>query len=297
VVTTVVEHNSVLRPLSALEQAGLISVSHVGCDGRGYVDPDAVGAALRKNTRLVTICHASNVTGAVQDVAAIARLAHRQEALVLCDAAQSAGHIAVDITQLGADLVAAPGHKGLLGPLGTGVLAMTASAAKQLRSVRQGGTGTQSDDTKQPDELPYKFEAGNLNVPGILGLGAGVEYLEERTIAAIHEQGLVQTKRLLAGLAEIPGVTVFGPPADAPRVPLVSVALAGYDPQEAASILDTAYRVQVRAGLHCAPLMHRALGTQQGGTVRFSLGAFNTLDDVETAVRAVADIVAAQVTT
>jgi cysteine desulfurase/selenocysteine lyase len=296
VVTTVTEHNSVLRPLEFLRRTCGVSVSHARCDSLGYVDPHDVRAAMRPSTRLVAVSLASNVTGAVQDVAAMAEIAREHDALLLCDAAQAAGHLAVDLGTLGADLLAAPGHKGLLGPLGTGVLAMSERAAAALHSVRQGGTGTQSDAINQPNELPEKFESGNLNVPGIVGLGSGIEFLEQSTVEAIQQRGHALTRRLIEGLRDIRGVRLLGPPADAPRVPLVSVVLAGYDPQEAASILDSVYRVQVRSGLHCAPLMHRALGTEQGGSLRFSLGAFNTLADVEVAVKAIADIVSAHVT-
>ena len=295
VVTTVVEHNSVLRPLEFLRRAGMITVSIAPCDSRGYVDPDAIRTAMQPTTRMVAVSHASNVTGAVQDVAAIAEIAHRQQAFVLCDAAQTVGHLEVDMRKLDVDLLATSGHKGLLGPLGTGVLGMTARAADALRSVRQGGTGTQSEDMRQPEVLPSKFESGNLNVPGLLGLAAGVEYLERQTAAKLETQGDILVRRFVEGFSKLDGVRVLGPTADTPRVPLVSIVLAGYDPQEAASILDAAYRVQVRSGLHCAPEMHRALGTERGGSLRFSAGPFNTLDDVDVAVRAVAEIGAASV--
>lgn len=194
------------------------------------------------------------------------------------------------------DLLAAPGHKGLLGPLGTGVLAIRPEVAGQLQSVRQGGTGTRSEETRQPDELPSKFESGNLNVPGILGLQAGVEFLQEQGLDAIDEHGRELVARLLAGLGEIAGLRVFGPPPAGPRVPLVSMAIEGYDPQEVAMALDAVYRIQVRPGLHCAPAMHEALGTHEsGGTVRMSLGPFTTDEDVDAAIRAVEEIASSDV--
>jgi selenocysteine lyase/cysteine desulfurase len=244
---------------------------------------------------MVAVSHASNVTGAVQDVAAISQIAHGHDAFVLCDAAQTVGHLEVDMRKLGVDLLAASGHKGLLGPLGTGVLAMTARAADAVHSVRQGGTGTQSEEMRQPELLPSKFESGNLNVPGIVGLAAGIEYLEDRTVAEIERHGDLLVRRLLEGFSHVDGVKLLGPTADTPRVPLVSIVVGGYDPQEAASILDSAYRVQVRSGLHCAPEMHRALGTERGGTLRFSIGPFNTLEDIDVAVKAVAEIGAASI--
>jgi cysteine desulfurase family protein len=296
VITSVVEHNSVLRPLAVWEDAGRISVSRVGCDRFGVIDPDAVRAALRPNTRLVAISHASNVTGAIQPIAEIGRIAHEAGALMLCDAAQSVGHAPLDVEGLAVDLLAASGHKGLLGPLGTGVLALGPGVAPRLRSIRQGGTGTQSETPRQPDELPSKYETGNLNVPGILGLAAGAEYLRRRGLDDVAAHGRTLVEHMLTGLGEIPGVRLLGPPSGHERMPLVSMVLQGYDPQELALGLDAAYRVQVRAGLHCAPLMHEALGTlASGGTVRFSLGPFNTDQDVDTAVRAVAEIAASEI--
>jgi selenocysteine lyase/cysteine desulfurase len=244
---------------------------------------------------LVAISHASNVTGAIQPVEEVARLAHAAGALVLCDAAQTVGHHAVDMQRLGIDFLAASGHKGLLGPLGTGVLAIRPGVARALASVRQGGTGTRSEVARQPDELPAKFESGNLNVPGIIGLGAGVEFIASRGVEAIEAEGRRLTARLLAGLRELDGLRVLGPGEAQNRVPLVSVVLAGYDPQEIALSLDAAFRIQVRPGLHCAPLMHEALGTQtSGGTVRFSLGVFTSEAEVDLAIAAMSEIAASE---
>jgi selenocysteine lyase/cysteine desulfurase len=210
---------------------------------------------------------------------------------MLCDAAQSLGHVPVDMASLGVYLLAAPGHKGLLGPLGTGMLAIRPGLEAQLDSVRQGGTGSRSQQTRQPDELPDKYEAGNLNVPGIVGLRAGVEYLETASVAGLEARGRALTARLLEGLSSIEGLRVLGPSTADERVPLVSVVVSGYDPQELALGLDAAYRVQTRAGLHCAPLVHQALGTAQaGGTLRFSLGAFTTEEDVDLAIHALAEL-------
>jgi cysteine desulfurase family protein len=295
VVTTVVEHNSVSRPLANLEAAGRIAVTRVGCNSEGVVDPGEVKKSLRSATRLVAISQASNVTGAVQPISDIARIAHEAGVLVLCDAAQSAGHMEIDMRRLGVDFLAASGHKGLLGPLGTGVLAILPDSARTLASVRQGGTGTQSQLARQPDELPTKFESGNLNVPGILGLGAGVEFLRQRGLATIEREGRELTNRLIEGLRSIEGLRVLGPTNTSARVPLVSIVLGGYDPQEVALSLDAAYRIQVRPGLHCAPAMHESLGTHQtGGTVRFSLGVFTTAAEIDVTVGAVAEIASSQ---
>jgi cysteine desulfurase / selenocysteine lyase len=295
VVTTVVEHNSVLRPLAKLAETAGVSVTRVGCNAAGVVDPDEVRAALGPATRLVAISHASNVTGALQPVEEVARIARAAGVLVLCDAAQTVGHVPLDIDRLGVDFLAASGHKGLLGPLGTGILVMRPAAARQLDSVRQGGTGTQSEQTRQPDELPSKFESGNLNVPGILGLAAGVEFLQKRGLENIEREGRQLTERLLGGFREIAGLRVMGPESAIERVPLVSIVVTGYDPQEVALGLDAAFRVQVRSGLHCAPAMHESLGTQRtGGTVRFSLGPFTSEAEIDAAIEAVAEIAASK---
>jgi cysteine desulfurase family protein len=291
VVTTVAEHNSVLRPLRFLADRRDVQVSHVGVDSAGAVDPDDVRSAMRKETRLVVCTQASNVTGAIQPVSEIARAAHAHGALFLVDAAQSLGHLPVNVAMMEADLLAAPGHKGLMGPLGTGLLYIRPGVEQRLDPLRQGGTGSQSQQDRQPDILPDKYEPGNLNVPGIVGLGAGVSYLEERGIEAVaaHEQQL--TKRLLDGLRQAAGLQIHGPSNAAARVGVVSVTLPGYDPQELAAGLDAAYGIQVRAGLHCAPRMHEALGTLAGGgTVRFSLGCFTTEAEIDAAVAALCEL-------
>jgi cysteine desulfurase/selenocysteine lyase len=293
VVTTVAEHNSVLRPLRDLESRAGVVVDRVRCDGEGFVDPAEVARAVRDNTRLVVVTHASNVTGAIQPVAEIAKTVRERGALVLVDAAQTLGEVPFRVDDLGCDLLAAPGHKGLLGPLGTGVLYVAPGVEQHVASVRQGGTGTESDQDRQPDNLPYKLEVGSLNVPGVLGLGAAADFLCIKGLDRVRQHHADLTERLVAGLADIGGVKWFGPRSVERRVGVVSIALDSYDPQEAAAMLDAAYRVQVRSGLHCAPLMHEALGTLAGGgTVRFSVGLFNTPQEIDAAVAAVGEIAA-----
>ena len=293
------DHNSVLRPLRSLEEHGDIEVTRVACNREGIVDPDDVRRALRPNTRLVAMTHASNITGAVQPAAEIGQLVKQHGARFLVDAAQSLGHLPIDVDALHADLLAAPGHKGLLGPLGTGILYIRPGVENQLQTIRQGGTGTESDQDRQPDLLPQKFEPGNHNVPGLVGLAAALEWLQIQGISVIeaHEQQLAD--RLRTGLLSIHGVTLHGPKpsiratgsAQSPVPPsaaVVSISIDGYDPQEAAAVLDASFGVQVRAGLHCAPLMHKAIGTlDRGGTVRFSIGAFNTSEEIDAAIDAV----------
>jgi cysteine desulfurase / selenocysteine lyase len=294
VVTSVVEHNSVLRPLRYLEQTRDVRVTRVGCDGRGIIDPDDVQSAIQPTTRLIALIHASNVTGALQPVEAVGRIAKQREILLLVDAAQSLGHVPVDVRALGVDLLAAPGHKALLGPLGTGLLYVAPGVERHLSPLRQGGTGTQSEQDVQPDSLPDRYESGNHNLPGIIGLGAGLAYLQQHGIDALRRHEQMLTAKLLAGLRELTGVTVYGPSELEQRVGVVGITVDGWEPQALATALDTAFRVQVRAGLQCAPLMHRALGTaSRGGTIRFSLGPMNTTEHIDAAVQAIAELAAA----
>lgn len=298
VVTTVVEHNSVLRPLRLLADKAEVALTHVECDREGIVSAQAIEAALRPETRLVVLSHASNVTGALQPVEDVARRvrAHKGPRL-LVDAAQSAGHVAIDVDGWGVDMLATSGHKGLLGPLGTGVLYIRPGLEEEVLSFRQGGTGTQSDDDRQPSTMPDKFEPGNHNVPGLVGLAAAVAHLHERGIADVRRHAEKLTAQLLAGLRDIAGVTIYGPRDATKSVGVVSLTIEGYDPQELGSTLDAAFGIQARAGLHCAPRMHAALGTaERGGTLRLSVGLFNTEDEVAAAVAAIEAIAAAGAT-
>jgi cysteine desulfurase family protein len=293
VVTTVCEHNSVLRPLRELERHAGVAVTRVECGSNRIVDPAAFAAAITRNTKLFVLTHVSNVTGAIQPVEEVGAIAKSHGVRFLVDAAQSIGHIPVLAKQLNADLIAAPGHKGLLGPLGTGILYIAPGMEEHLRATRQGGTGTTSESDLQPETLPEKYESGNHNVPGIIGLGAALQYLTERSLDDIrrHEQQL--TARLLDGFQSLKNVTIHGPRDALHQVGVVSIVIDGYDPQEVATTLDAAYSIQVRSGFHCAPLMHASQGTnQQGGTVRFSIGAFNTIEQIDHAIQAVGEIAA-----
>lgn len=297
VVTTVAEHNSVLRPLRDLADSRQVAITRVSCDASGVVDPDDIRRALRPGTRLVALVHASNVTGAIQPACEIGEIARAHGAALLIDAAQTIGHIPLDVEKLKPDFLAAPGHKGLLGPLGTGMLYIRGGRESELRSFRQGGTGTRSQDDRQPDSIPDKYEAGNLNLPGLAGLAAAIEFLELETIEVIAAREAELATRLRRGFENIPGVTLFGPVEPKRRTGVVSVQIPDYDPQEAAMLLDSAFGIQVRGGLHCAPLMHQRLGAlDRGGTLRFSVGAFNTESDVDAAIAAVSEIAGSRVT-
>ncbi|MDD2501702.1 MAG: aminotransferase class V-fold PLP-dependent enzyme [Geobacter sp.] len=287
VVTSSMEHNSLLRPLFMLEKAG-VELTVVPADQQGLVDPDQIRQALRKNTRMIAVAHVSNVTGGIQDIRQIAGIAKEAGVLMLLDAAQSVGAIPIDMQALGVDLLAAPGHKGLMGPQGTGFLAVASGV--QLRPIIAGGTGSSSDQDHQPDTFPEGFEAGTHNLSGIAGLGAGLAFLLETGVARVgqHEQQLAEhVRQRLQGLA---GCRLFGPRVPEQRTGLVSLAIDGWDPAILAFYLDREYGIAVRAGLHCAPRAHRTIGSYPTGTLRISPGWFNTLADIETCCDALISI-------
>ena len=289
VVTSVIEHNSVLRPLRDVQRRRDVSVTYVGADKTGRVNPDEFRHAIRSETRLVALTHASNVTGAVQPIAEVGEIAHAAGAVFLVDAAQSAGHLAIDLRSLPIDLLACAGHKGLLGPLGTGLLYVRAGLEGHLHSLRQGGTGSESD--AQPSVLPDKYEPGNHNAPGLFGLEAALAYLQEQGVESVHRRETEFVEQFLQETAGIDGLHVFGPTGDNSRVSVMSAALDGLEPQVLATILDENFGIQTRAGLHCAPGVHKCIGSfTNGGTVRFSVGAFNTSEDIEAAVRALREV-------
>jgi len=277
VITTSMEHNSLLRPLVALRQKG-IELTMVTADGMGRVDPDTVRAALRPNTLMLAVGHISNVSGTIQAVDLLAAVAREAGALFLLDAAQSAGHEPIDVVKTGIDLLAVPGHKGLLGPQGTGFLYAAASVA--LKPLLAGGTGSSSTSEEQPDTMPEGFEAGTHNLPGIAGLKAGVEFIREQGVAVIGEKERQLVTSAAHRLAEIPGIRLYGPTNPSGRGGLLSFNLAGMDQSALAFMLDRTYDIAVRAGLHCAPQAHRTLGTFPGGTLRISPGWFTTSEEI-----------------
>jgi cysteine desulfurase family protein len=290
VVTTVCEHNSVLRPLRFLAEHRNVTATYVGCDSQGFVSPDDIRRAITPKTKLIAVIHASNVTGAIQPVEEIGRIAEERRVRFLVDAAQSLGHVPIDVNQLGCHLLAAPGHKGLLGPLGTGVLYVAPQIENELLPVRQGGTGTRSDEDIQPASLPDRYESGNLNVPGIVGLNSGISLVASQGIDRELGHGRQLLGRLLGELREIEGIQLYGPPMCHQRVGVVSLNLAGYDPQELASLLDAQWSIQTRAGQNCAPRMHAALGTAPSGTLRLSIGLFNTAEHIDAVIAVVREI-------
>lgn len=289
VVTSSMEHNAVMRPLRALEREG-VEVTVVPCSPEGTLDPQAVLSALRPNTRLVVLNHASNVTGTLLPVAEVGRaLRGMNGPLLLVDAAQSGGAVPIDMQADGIDLLAFTGHKSLYGPMGTGGLIVGERVPlKEFRPLIRGGTGSRSEYEEQPDFLPDMGESGTPNAVGLAGLEAGVRWVLERGVEAIRAHEMELTRRLLDGLREIPGVTVYGPADAQMRMAVVSFNIAGMEPSEVGMRLDEEYGILCRVGLHCAPAAHRTIGTFPAGTVRFALGAFNTAEDVDAALRAVA---------
>lgn len=284
VVTSSMEHNAVARPLAALEKRG-VAVTRVQCAPDGSLDPAAVERAITPATRMICLTHASNLTGTIMPVEEVGRLARERGLLFLVDAAQTAGVVPIAVEEMGIDLLAFTGHKGLMGPQGTGGLYIRPGV--EVRPLVEGGTGSLSEKLEQPGFLPDRFESGTPNTPGLVGLGAGVEYVLETGLDRIrrHEQEL--TGRLLSGLREIKGVTLYGP-GDVDRMTaVISFNLEGLECGELSYLLDQEYGIISRSGLHCAPLAHQTIGTLERGTCRLSPGWFNTLEEMEAVIRAV----------
>ena len=294
IVTTATEHNSVLRPLASLAQHRGVMHSIVPCDGKGFVDPDQIRRAIWKSTKLIVLNHASNVTGAIQNIEAVAKIAREHDIKLLVDAAQSLGHVPIDVQKSGIDFLTAPGHKGLLGPLGTGLLYIRTGLEAALEPLLQGGTGSVSESPEMPATMPDRFEAGNLNVAGIYGLDAALDWHASSEGHAAAERYRAATARLVDGLQAVPGLVFHGPASREPRAGVASIEVPNVEPQEIAAILDQQGGVQARAGLHCAPLLHRALGTEaRGGKVRLSPGPFTTADEIDAALATLAEVAAA----
>lgn len=285
------EHNSVLRPLNALaEQVDLVP-RIIPCDGRtGLVDPDDVRRAITPRTRLITCQHASNVTGTLQPIAEVAAIAREAGVPCLIDAAQSAGHVPLDVRALGADFVAFAGHKGLLGPLGTGALYVRPGSEERLATMKEGGTGTVSEQPFQPTTMPDKYEIGSHNAIGLAGLSAGVAWLLERGIEWLREHDRELCRLFLELTCGIEHLTVYGPTDLDGRTGVFSVNVAGLAPGDLAAALEADFGVLTRSGVHCAPLAHQTLGTYPVGTCRFSFGPFTTAQHVRKAAAALASI-------
>ena len=289
VVTTVLEHNSVLRPLNRLATEQGVTVEHAGCDANGALDYDELERLVAPGTRAVVVTHASNVTGNAVDIARVAAIAYAAGALVIVDASQSAGTAKIDMDAMGLDVVCFTGHKGLMGPQGTGGLAVAEGI--DVAPWAMGGTGVHSFDELQPLEWPTRLEAGTLNGHGIAGLSAGLDFIEAQggvEAIAAHERALAD--RFLAGVREIAGIKLYGAFDQPTRSAIVSLNVGDIDSAEISDALMQGWGIATRPGAHCAPLMHRALGTERQGVVRFSFGYFNTTEEVDTAIDALCDL-------
>lgn len=283
VITSTMEHNSVLRPLRFLEGRG-VAVSRVACAADGSLDPADVARVISAKTRLIVLSHASNVVGTLCPITEIGRLTADREILFCVDAAQSAGAVPINMAAMGIDLLAFTGHKSLYGPQGTGGLCIGERARGRLRPLLYGGTGSVSDSDVHPDFLPDCFEAGTLNAVGLAGLAAGLAFVEERGIETIRKHEMNLTARLIAGLRELTGVRVLGTHDAARQTAVVSFNIDGWSCSEVAQTLEDRGGICCRAGLHCAPLAHRQLGTFPEGAVRLSLGIFNTETEIAAAL-------------
>ena len=290
VVTSSMEHNSVMRPLRALEREG-IQLTIARCRPDGTLDLDVLRQAVTPGTRLVVVTHASNVVGSVLPIAEIAQISHEAGALLLVDAAQTAGALHIDIVGMGIDLLAFTGHKGLQGPPGTGglVIGPDVDVAGMTPLVR-GGTGSRSEFEEQPVELPDKYESGTQNSVGIAGLGAGVRWVLQRTVENVRAHELELAALLASGLRSIPGVTVYGPDDVTQCVAVVSCRVEGHRVSEIGLRLDDEFGVLCRVGLHCAPAAHKTLGTFPEGTIRLAAGVFTTVDDIRSTLTAIEQV-------
>ncbi|MBU0964850.1 MAG: aminotransferase class V-fold PLP-dependent enzyme [Proteobacteria bacterium] len=276
VITTALEHNSVMRPLRYLEKTSGISISILPVSGDGEVMVSELPRLMRDNTRLIVANHVSNVTGAVADIEAIGR--NKGNAVFMVDAAQSAGVFPIDVVSMNIDMLAFTGHKSLLGPTGSGGFYLRQGLS--LRPLKMGGTGSNSETEIQPDFMPDCHEAGTPNTLGIAGLGAGVGFVNRTGLAAIREHEQRLCRLFLESVGQIKEILVFGPAADRERAAVISLRVKGKSESEVAQSLDRDFHIMVRAGLHCAPGAHRTMGTFADGTVRFSFGFFNTEADV-----------------
>ena len=292
VIASSMEHNAVMRPLRALARSSAwrqgIDLTVVPCSPQGFLDPAGLEAAIRPETVLIALNHASNVCGSLLPVREVGAIARRHGCLLLVDAAQTAGAYPLDVEADQIDLLAFTGHKALAGPMGTGGLVIGERVdLERLEPLKQGGTGSRSERQEQPDFLPDKYESGTANAVGLAGLGAGVHWVLARGVLAIRQHEVELTRRLLDGLIGVPGVTVYGGLDAARQTATVSFNVAGLLPSAVGLRLDEEHDIMCRVGLHCAPAAHETLGTFPRGAVRFGLGALNTPDEVNVALEAV----------
>ena len=278
------EHNAVMRPLLQLQG---VEYDRIQANREGLINPADVENLIKPNTKLLIMAHGSNVCGAVQDAAAVGEICRKHGIAFALDVAQTAGHIDIDFEKWGLSALVAPGHKGLLGPSGIGVMLLRDDFAKELDPLIAGGTGSASDSEYLPDYLPDRFESGTPNLPGIYGLKASMRFLQQEGLEKLYAHEMALTRRFLEGVAKIPGAVVCGPQGLENRVGVISLDFPGQDNAEVAYRLEMDHGILTRCGLHCAPSAHKSLDTFPRGTVRFSLGFASTEEDVDTALAAI----------
>ncbi|WP_010531279.1 aminotransferase class V-fold PLP-dependent enzyme [Lentibacillus jeotgali] len=288
VIATTFEHNSIRRPLESIKKQYGVSVTYISWSGEESDFVHRLWQSIRPETKLIAITHASNVTGAVIPVEKIASIGKQHDTPLLVDASQTAGHKTLHMKEMGFDMMAMPGHKGLLGPQGTGLLIVEGDI--DLHPINHGGTGSYSESPDQPSQWPEKLESGTLNTPGIAGLLAAMQSYETRYMGDVPRETILSQK-VLKGLKQIEGVTCYGPEVQADRMPIVAFNVLDVPSQEIAMVLDSHYDIAVRSGLHCSPLTHEMLNTADQGVVRASLGLYNTEEETEHFLQAVQEIV------
>ena len=287
VITTMLEHNSVLRPLYEMEKRG-VELTIIPADKKGVIDYNDIEKAIRPNTKAVVCTHGSNLTGNLVDIERIGKITRKNGLLLVVDASQTAGVFPIDVEKMQIDVLCFTGHKGLLGPQGTG--GMYVREGIQIRPLKSGGSGVQTYSKSHPAEMPTALEAGTMNGHGIAGLHAAVEYIQRTGIDQIRKHEQECMKRFYEGVIQVPGVKVYGDFDDMNRCAIVSLNIGDYDSSEVSDELLTEYRISTRPGAHCAPLMHEALGTVEQGAVRFSFSHFTTDEEVDTAIKAIREL-------
>jgi cysteine desulfurase/selenocysteine lyase len=290
VITSSMEHNAVMRPLRQLEREG-VELTVLPCSPEGFLDPASIEPAVRPHTAMIVLNHASNVVGSLLPIAEAGRIARNHGALLAVDTAQTAGAYPVDVAADGVDLLGFTGHKGLYGPMGSGGLIVGDRVdVEQLAPLKRGGTGSNSEREEQPDFLPDKYESGTANVVGLAGLAAGLRFVLANGVETIRAHEVALTRRLVAGLQSMPNVTVYGGLDAELQTATVSFNVAGRLPSDVGLRLDEEFDILCRVGLHCAPAAHKTIGTFPTGAVRFGLSYFNTTEEIDRALAAVAII-------
>ena len=287
VITTMLEHNSVLRPLYEREAVG-VELTILKCDTYGNISYEEIEAAVRENTKAIVCTHGSNLTGNLTDIGRIGAIAKKHGILLIADASQTAGLIPIDVQEMQIDVLCFTGHKGLYGPQGTGGIYVRPGV--EIKPLKRGGSGIETYNKNHPTQMPTALEAGTLNSHGIAGLNAALTYIEETGVEHICQLALERMWQFYEGVCDIPGVTVYGDFSGKERVPIVSLNIEGFDSAEVSDELLTEYGIATRAGGHCAPLMHEALGNVEQGAVRFSFSHFNTQEEVEKAISAIREL-------